>query len=65
MSSSERLSSAEAASELEAEAPADIRPETQYEVPAITYLGTLRDLTRGGTAGPDDGVGGAGGVGSI
>jgi hypothetical protein len=63
MSRSERLSNAETASE--PEAPADVRPESQYEIPAVTYLGTLRDLTRGGTFGPDDGVGGAGGVGSI
>jgi hypothetical protein len=34
----------------------------QYEPPNITYLGTLRELTRGGTSGPD---GGAGGFGSL
>jgi hypothetical protein len=36
-----------------------------YEAPAIAYLGTLRELTLGGTSGPDDGVGGAGGIGSL
>jgi hypothetical protein len=36
-----------------------------YEPPSIKYLGTLRELTLGGTSGPDDGVGGAGGVGSL
>jgi hypothetical protein len=40
-------------------------PTGQYEPPSITYLGTLRELTRGGTSGPDDGVGGAGGFGSL
>ena len=36
-----------------------------YEAPALAYLGTLRELTLGGGTGPDDGMGGAGGVGSI
>jgi hypothetical protein len=36
-----------------------------YESPSVTYLGTLSELTRGGTSGPDDGFGGAGGVGSL
>jgi hypothetical protein len=36
-----------------------------YEPPSITYLGTLRELTRGGTSEPNDGIGGAGGVGSL
>jgi hypothetical protein len=36
-----------------------------YEPPAIAYLGTLRELTLGGTSGPEDGVGGAGSVGSL
>lgn len=40
-------------------------PDDGYEAPAIAYLGTLRELTLGGTSGPDDGVGGAGGIGSI
>jgi hypothetical protein len=40
-------------------------PNDGYEAPAIAYLGTLRELTLGGTSGPDDGVGGAGGTGSL
>ena len=36
-----------------------------YEAPAIAYLGTLHELTLGGSLGPTDGMGGAGGVGSI
>ena len=36
-----------------------------YEAPSLTYLGTLRELTLGGVTGPDDGVGGTGGVGSV
>jgi hypothetical protein len=41
------------------------RPTRDYDPPRVTYLGTLRELTLGGTSGPDDGVGGAGGVGSL
>jgi hypothetical protein len=44
---------------------AAIRPRGQYESPRIAYLGTLRELTLGGTTGPNDGVGGAGDVGSV
>jgi hypothetical protein len=44
---------------------AEHRPENSYMPPALTYLGTLRELTLGGVSGPDDGVGGAGGVGSL
>jgi hypothetical protein len=40
-------------------------PDDGYEAPAIAYLGTLRELTLGGGPGPDDGVGGAGGIGSL
>jgi len=40
-------------------------PDDGYEAPTIAYLGTLRELTLGGTSGPDDGMGGAGGVGSL
>jgi hypothetical protein len=40
-------------------------PDDAYEAPAIAYLGTLRELTLGGTTGPDDGVGGTGGTGSM
>lgn len=40
-------------------------PDDSYEPPAIAYLGTLRELTLGGTTPPDDGVGGAGGTGSL
>jgi len=44
---------------------ADARPDGHYDSPRVTYLGTLRELTLGGTPGPDDGVGGAGDVGSL
>ena len=40
-------------------------PDDGYEAPAIAYLGTLRELTLGGTSVPDDALGGAGGVGSV
>jgi hypothetical protein len=41
------------------------RPERHYEPPAVTYLGTLHELTLGGSTTPDDGFGGAGGAGSV
>ena len=41
------------------------RSQQGYDPPRVTYLGTLRELTLGGTSGPDDGVGGAGGAGSL
>lgn len=31
-----------------------------YRSPTVTRLGTLAELTRGGTVGPDDGLGGNG-----
>ncbi len=40
-------------------------PQGDYQAPSLTYLGTLRELTLGGFTGPDDGVGGGGGVGSL
>ena len=40
-------------------------PGRHYEAPAVTYLGTLHELTLGGTTTPDDGFGGAGGAGSV
>jgi hypothetical protein len=40
-------------------------PDDAYEAPAIAYLGTLRELTLGGTTGPTDAVGGAGDTGSM
>jgi hypothetical protein len=40
-------------------------PDDGYEAPALAYLGTLRELTLGGGTGPDDGMGGAGGAGSL
>ena len=49
----------------EPERGVDARPDREYEPPAITDLGTLHDLTLGGTVPPDDGFGGAGGTGSI
>jgi len=39
-------------------------PVARYEPPTITRLGTLAELTLGGTVGPDDGLGGAGDEGS-
>ena len=36
-----------------------------YEPPALRRLGTLAELTRGGTAGPADAFGGAGSSGVI
>lgn len=36
-----------------------------YQPPAIQRLGSLRELTLGGTSGPNDGFGGAGAQGSI
>jgi hypothetical protein len=40
-------------------------PEGDYQAPSLTYLGTLRELTLGGSTGPDDAVGGGGGIGSF
>jgi len=39
--------------------------QPHYDPPSLTYLGTLRELTLGGTSGPSDGVGGAGDTGSL
>ncbi|NBE85367.1 lasso RiPP family leader peptide-containing protein [Micromonospora sp. NEAU-HG-1] len=36
-----------------------------YQPPTVERLGTLAELTRGGIVGPDDGLGGAGGDGSL
>jgi hypothetical protein len=36
-----------------------------YEPPTVRRLGTLAELTKGGTVGPDDGLGGAGDDGSL
>jgi hypothetical protein len=44
---------------------AGARPGRHYEPPAVTYLGTLHELTLGGSQTPDDGFGGAGGAGSV
>ena len=44
---------------------AGARPGRQYERPAVTYLGTLHELTQGGTTVPSDGFGGAGGSGTV
>jgi hypothetical protein len=41
------------------------QPEGVYEAPMITRLGTLAELTLGGSVGPDDGLGGAGDDGSL
>jgi hypothetical protein len=59
----ERVRNAQAPSEPGASAGA--RPPVRYEPPRVTYLGTLHELTRGGTTGPSDGLGGAGGIGSL
>jgi hypothetical protein len=40
-------------------------PGTSYEPPRLVSLGTLAELTQGGTAGPADGFGGAGDSGSL
>lgn len=46
--------------------PVGTRPAQHvYEPPAIRRLGSLAELTRGGTSGPSDGFGGAGAMGSI
>ena len=37
----------------------------EYQAPHVEVLGTLADLTRGGTAAIGDGFGGAGSTGSI
>jgi hypothetical protein len=37
----------------------------EYEPPSVRRLGTLAELTKGGTVGPDDGLGGAGDDGSL
>ena len=36
-----------------------------YEPPQLRVLGSLAELTAGGTTEPDDGVGGAGDIGSF
>jgi len=43
----------------------NVAEATTYEPPAIERLGTLAELTRGGSSGPDDGLGGAGDQGSL
>jgi hypothetical protein len=49
----------------EPEEDTDSGPQYHYDPPTVTYLGTLRDLTLGGTTGPSDAVGGTGGSGSL
>jgi hypothetical protein len=49
----------------EPEETADVQPPCHYAPPSVTYLGTLHELTQGGTSGPNDSVGGAGNVGSL
>lgn len=43
----------------------DPGPGPDYEPPAITDLGTLAELTMGGSPGMADGAGSAGSVGSV
>ena len=45
--------------------PREDRPGSDYEPPRIERLGSLADLTLGGTTGPDDGYDGAGDEGSL
>jgi hypothetical protein len=40
-------------------------PPRPYTPPTVTVLGTLAELTGGGTNAPTDGVGGAGSTGSV
>jgi hypothetical protein len=40
-------------------------PQNTYQPPTVSRLGTLAELTKGGIIGPDDGLGGAGGDGSL
>jgi hypothetical protein len=47
------------------EEAAGSRPPADYEAPSLTYLGTLRELTLGGTSTTDDGLGGTGAAGSM
>ncbi|MFI6230928.1 lasso RiPP family leader peptide-containing protein [Micromonospora echinospora] len=61
LSCSRRFAAEGAASEPNRPAP---RP-ADYRPPTVRRLGTLAELTRGGTAGPDDGLGGAGDDGSV
>ncbi|MEU4472491.1 lasso RiPP family leader peptide-containing protein [Micromonospora sp. NPDC023888] len=42
-----------------------VGPPRPYSPPVIKRLGTLAELTKGGIVGPDDGLGGAGGDGSL
>jgi hypothetical protein len=49
----------------ENEAKAGRHPARDYEPPRLIRLGSLADLTRGGTAGPPDMFGGAGDSGSL
>jgi hypothetical protein len=44
---------------------ADGSADARYEPPAVTRLGSLAALTRGGTTGVDDGAGFAGDLGSL
>ena len=39
--------------------------DTGYAPPTVVRLGSLTELTRGGTTGADDGMGGAGDGGSL
>ncbi len=51
--------------------PQDLAPpevpltRSDYVSPRIVRLGTLAELTQGGTVGPDDGLGGSGDGGSV
>ena len=45
--------------------PACLGDADAYEPPALRRLGSLAELTQGGTSGPSDGFGGAGAMGSI
>lgn len=47
------------------DAPILLAGDTTYVPPQLQRLGTLAELTRGGTHGPDDGFDGAGDEGSL
>jgi len=53
-----------AAAALPAEA-AEAETSGGYEAPRLVVLGTVTELTAGGSTGPSDGMGGAGAMGTV
>lgn len=47
------------------EGAGDVSPAAAYAAPTLVRLGTLEELTKGGTETVDDGLGGGGDEGSI